>query len=1216
MTIELYFSNQLDELAEKFARILTDEVRGKADIFEPPVVIVPSANLAKWLQLFLSGKNSILMNVEFRFLESGLWEMLAALDSGESKPDRMDKEQLEIFLLYILQNLDRSDIDFLPVAKYLFGEGEEDKERPQDAARIWQLSERLAHLFKEYEFHRTDMIRKWSAPETVTEGMERCQQKLYLRLKLLREDLAGRTGKRLLSVMEYADCVLSNNRPDEAEAANLKNIHFFGLSQISNFHLTLIGRLQACYAIHIYTMNPSREFWEDLRTPREKRWIRRRNVRTLALQADEQERGQLLRQADNALLAAWGKPGRESIRLLCGLTDYDFNACFKTPKQPAGILQRIQNDILTLSQPGERSLQDRSLQIVACPSRYREVETVYNSILFNLEQDETLQQTDIAILVPDISAYKPAFDSVFNRCPGQLAYNLVDSHASIESVYGKAVTAIVKLAAGRFSRNEVFDLILNPCFMSRWKIGPDEVQAWANWTGALNIFHTFDRESKEARGYPPSGNFTWKQGLQRLRLARIMAEPEVTDLSGFANYQGFVPYSDLTTGAPDLVEKFCRIIETLQRAVGRLKAGGIGGGQWKQRFFQTCDELIEIPEGLKGETAVRKALVRAFDTLTLYDRLQGEKPASTPAADPDIGLDIDLDIDLDIHLIKEFIRANLGAISGGHGNYLTGGVTISGLQPMRPIPFDIVYVLGMEEGNFPGRAEHSTLDLRLSKRRIGDISLPERNGFLFLEMLLSVRKKLYIGYVSRDLQKDRLQQPCSVVNQLKRYVEQEILPDGQMFRVAEIPLSGASGRYLAQEAVDAFSDVLVNDSLADRVTYYRSHRLWKSFTAQASADDLKRVSRFEPDLSIGAAASAAADRTVEKITMGQLKKFLEHPVREKIRRHLGLYDEEETIEDVVLREDEPFFSEFPLDYRLKMEPVRCWLAACFAAKKTGCAAPDAGAFYHLIYDACGRKNQTPEGAFADTDREAIREEVGRIVETIRPVLEKMHSAKKLFRAVSIGEPAQEALPSESGLSLKRFDPFTLSVRAADSGSDTAAQEVELHGQLPWMWQDGEGAWHALVLSGSAKKPADPDRYVLEPVLSYLLCLAGDESRRWIEASGIRLHVVYRDIVREWRYEFDPQKAEAYLKKLVSDFLDPSQTAWLPFEVGTSRTVRPHKTPEKEIDEAARMQFAAEMKEAFAEEEDYLIRIVKPVIPQDAFDRVRRRFKIYFESAGS
>ena len=60
------------------------------------------------------------------------------------------------------------------------------------------------------------------------------------------------------------------------------------------------------------------------------------------------------------------------------------------------------------------------------------------------------------------------------------------------------------------------------------------------------------------------------------------------------------------------------------------------------------------------------------------------------------------------------------------------------------------------------------------------------------------------------------------------------------------------------------------------------------------------------------------DRQVERITSKQLKKFLEDPVRQKTQRHLGLYDEEETIEDLILREDEPFFSEFPVDYQLKM----------------------------------------------------------------------------------------------------------------------------------------------------------------------------------------------------------------------------------------------------------------------------------------------------------
>jgi hypothetical protein len=471
---------------------------------------------------------------------------------------------------------------------------------------------------------------------------------------------------------------------------------------------------------------------------------------------------------------------------------------------------------------------------------------------------------------------------------------------------------------------------------------------------------------------------------------------------------------------------------------------------------------------------------------------------------------------------------------------------------------------------------------------------------------------LYISYVARDLQKDRLQQPCSVINQLKRYVELEVLSDGQPFRVLEVPLAGCSDRYLDPDAISTWSDVLVNDSLTDRVTYYRIHRLWEAFKHQASTDDLAKVARFDPDLSFDIMAPDAEDRPVEKITSRQLKNFLEHPVRLKIQRHLGLYDEEDTIEDVVLREDEPFFSEFPLDYRLKMDPIKLWMDAYFSDLDEDTAEPDPETFYHLVYDACRRKSQTPEGAFAEIDRDEILGHVRQIVETLKPVLEQMQSAKQLLRAVSIGEPAEEPISSNSRLALKRFNPLSLTVQTLNSASETVTQSVELHGQLPWAWQDADGAWHVLVLTGSGKNPREPDKYVLGPMLFYLICLTGDESSLWIESSGLTLHIVYREIVKEWTYRFDRETAAAYLIELVSNVLNRSRAAWLPFETVTTRSIRPQKMPEDEINDIIRMQFAAEIEDAFTEEEDYLIRIAKPIIPGDAFDRVRGRFKIYFD----
>jgi len=176
MAIELYFSNRLDQLADKFSDIVDDENRSKANVFDAPVVIVPNANLAKWLQLFLAKINSIFMNVDFQYLEAGLWEMITELDSSENKPEMLDNDLLKILLLYALQNLESNAPDFLPVTQYLMGE--EGHKYPDYAARLWQLSEKLAHLFQEYEFHRIGMIQKWLTEASIQENMELCQQKL------------------------------------------------------------------------------------------------------------------------------------------------------------------------------------------------------------------------------------------------------------------------------------------------------------------------------------------------------------------------------------------------------------------------------------------------------------------------------------------------------------------------------------------------------------------------------------------------------------------------------------------------------------------------------------------------------------------------------------------------------------------------------------------------------------------------------------------------------------------------------------------------------------------------------------------------------------------------------------------------------------------------------------------------------------------------------
>jgi hypothetical protein len=254
-----------------------------------------------------------------------------------------------------------------------------------------------------------------------------------------------------------------------------------------------------------------------------------------------------------------------------------------------------------------------------------------------------------------------------------------------------------------------------------------------------------------------------------------------------------------------------------------------------------------------------------------------------------------------------------------------------------------------------------------------------------------------------------------VVNQLRRYVEQEILSQGRPFSIIDIPLKGSSERYLEKDALNETSDVLVNYSLADRIALYREKGLWEEVSANVPEEMNEHLKPFFPDFGVEEERSQKDERIVEKITLKQLKKFLEDPVSHAMKRHLSVYDEEETLEEITLREDEPFYSEFPVDYTLKIVPLRLWLdiysspGGLWAGEKT----PEE--IYGRVYESLQRNSTTPEGAFAELDRDGLRDDVSARGRTLSRVLTEMGSGEETYRAFFIGEGTDEQISSTNRL---------------------------------------------------------------------------------------------------------------------------------------------------------------------------------------------------------
>ncbi len=78
MGLRLFFSDSVDALAARLCAEI-ESMRG-VGLLPPPIrVVVPNANLAKWLKLTIAETNQVAINLEFPYLEKGLWEMVKAV---------------------------------------------------------------------------------------------------------------------------------------------------------------------------------------------------------------------------------------------------------------------------------------------------------------------------------------------------------------------------------------------------------------------------------------------------------------------------------------------------------------------------------------------------------------------------------------------------------------------------------------------------------------------------------------------------------------------------------------------------------------------------------------------------------------------------------------------------------------------------------------------------------------------------------------------------------------------------------------------------------------------------------------------------------------------------------------------------------------------------------------------------------------------------------
>jgi exodeoxyribonuclease V gamma subunit len=1246
MSAQLFFSNSPAILLER----LSDNL-DFSDPFRSPRIATPTPAMKRWVQLRLAEKRGILANVDFLQLERMLWRRLEELDLEHvavgRKPARLlDEHGIQVLILALLR------ADPPPEARaYLDpqGRGASDLFVP----RLCQLSRKLAGYFREYEYSRVrehgheglaglwmrgeDCFQAYlgagasAAERARVAALEGWQKRIYhdlFRPGGLRDRLGEGTGQYRYTLPQYAEMVLSQTRRPAAPGRSPPAFHLFGLSQISPFHRSLIQRLADAEGLqgrqarfHIYSLNPCAEYWEDVLTPGERLrqqanlFQRGKFAGWRDLGEDEKAKLRLPDEAiqaeelhleanENPLLSRWGKPGRENIQLWCQVTQYAFSECFRETGART-LLGAVQDSVLhrrgRLPAP-ERVPQDDTLQILACPEIHREAETVLQGILGALASDPQLRPDEIAVLVPNLEKYRYVLSAVFGRTaegdPGHVPFNLADTSAATESDYARAVRQLFGLALGRFSRKEMFALAANPCFREGPGSDAAALEAWSAWTARLNIFHAYDGEDKRSRGYSPDPLHTWAHGLDRLVLGTIMEAPAEDDPR---HYDSIVPFADGNSPDRESLARFLGMVQGLHRELAPFRdpAPRAWSG-WIDLCEAVFERYLQAPEDEPLESYVRAELRRALAELRDLDA--ADALAAGAPAGPGVAF----------QAVKELILARLDGLKAGREPHLAGGVNVSALGALRSLPFKLIYVLGLGEGEFPDEEDSSTLDLRRSRRVIGDVDPAARNRYLFLETLLCATGKLRLSYVCRDPQQGRTFQMCSVLHELADYLEECVLaPDAggaaTRFRPVQAPLlSRDTSLFSGEKSAEKPSpwDPPRNPFREDRLLAWLQAR-------RAQAPELARFLRTASGAPIRDLVPAPAPPPRESepgtasLPLDDFRLFLENPARYALRRRLLIWDLRD--EDAMEHEDEPFFCPPPAATDLLRRLAYRRLAAADGSR-AACRE-----WYERAYANLGLRGLMPAGPYRELDLERLWVTAETALDGIDALFASLAQDGKDLRrmpSLALGDGfARGLLPRMRDLPSLRLPPARLKVTAG-------GRELELHGELPAFYRDAtDGSCSALVFLPGDFRP----RYLLPAALFYAAALLTEsEVAGWLAGAPFTLRYVYKDkqrfVAGNWApFRMDRAQAQAWLDGLAEAMLGGDDFDALPFDA-IHKALAPQNYLLPGIDYAAALR--QELEEDDEPEWGALPPadsevLLSPRVPDDAEAKIRARLGPFF-----
>lgn len=827
MALNFFISNKLEVLIDKLADVLKTPL---ASPLAQENIVVQSRGMQRWVAMELARKWGICANILFSFPNAILYDLTKRLipDLPETSP--FERSILTWKVMKLLPScMDKPG--FENVTSYLSSDS---------GVKHFQISERIADSFDQYLIFRPEMIRGWEQDILTYPGNreEQWQAELW-RLIVRNTDCAHRAQlmDRVLTIIDQ-DVTCKEKLPER--------ITVFGISFLPPFHMHFFDTLSKVINVSLFFMNPCREYWGDILSDRETVKIFKK-YKEVPLQKD------LHTETGNNLLATLGMHGREFFNLIQG-SDFEQNEYFEDSGEDS-ILSCIQSDIINLKDrsivSGKKTLIDKndsSIQIHSCHSPMREIEVLHDNLLAMFDEDPELRPHDILVMTPDLDTYVPFFQAVFNAPEKdnlKIPFSIADRSILKDNNLCRTFLSLCELYNSRFRVSQVMPILEAPAVQRKFGLSEDDVELIQSWIAESHIRWGIDENSKLLNHLPVYKENTWKAGLERMLLGYAMSG------KGKYLFNGILPYDHVegeSTRTLGILAEFTSRLVSLSHKITRAKTLH----EWSIVLSDVLELFFE-PDA-KDEHILR-IMQNIFANLALTQSLSG------------------FDQPISIDVIQEYLKGIFKQQINTSG-FITGGVTFCAMLPMRSIPFKVIYLIGMNDGSFPRQLYPPGFNLIAQNPKPCDRSLKKDDRYLFLEVILSTRNRLYISYIGQSHQDSSIIPPSVVVSELTDYLEQGFIhPEKEILR-----------HIITRHRLQAFSP-----------KYFQHIENLFSFSEEncTCAQKLHEPNN-EPEPFIQANLPEPED-TYRTIDIQELISFFANPARFLLQRRLGLYLEKEDL---------------------------------------------------------------------------------------------------------------------------------------------------------------------------------------------------------------------------------------------------------------------------------------------------------------------------------